>query len=169
MSNTNKCFLIGHVGSVQALRTLQDGTSVLGFSLAVTQKRKGNQSTQWFDVGLFGQRADALEPHIKKGDPICVEGPVTLNEYQDRQGNQRAKLKIFANHVDLLRSRNSQQTPATQPQAPHPQAHPAASPQAAQPQRASQHSYFPQPHQQPSQPSQNNPPMTTGFADDMPF
>ncbi|MBF0422063.1 MAG: single-stranded DNA-binding protein [Magnetococcales bacterium] len=98
----NVATIIGRVGRVNDLRRLPDGTPVLGFSVAHTLKRKNQEVTTWFDCGLFGVRAEAVQPHIRVGDPIGVTGAIALNVFTDRTGKTSAAIKLTVNDVMLL-------------------------------------------------------------------
>lgn len=69
--------IAGTVGRDSVLRSLQDGTKVLGFSVAVDDGYGQNKSTLWFDVSLFGKRAESLSQHIVKGTRITVSGEIS--------------------------------------------------------------------------------------------
>lgn len=69
--------IAGNVGKGGELRTTQSGDKVLGFSLAVDngKDRNGNKRpATWYDCSLWGKRAEALAPHIRKGDKLTLTG-----------------------------------------------------------------------------------------------
>ena len=75
----------GNVGNVKPVSKVGD-TSVLNFSLAVSDKVKGNKVTYWVACAIWGPRADALAPHIEKGMFVVVSGSVTARAYiKDQQ------------------------------------------------------------------------------------
>jgi len=76
--------IAGSVGKDAILRRTQDGSPVLGFSVAVNDGYGENKSTMWFDVSIFGQRAEALEKHITKGSKITVSGELGLRVYEGK-------------------------------------------------------------------------------------
>ena len=133
----NVCSIIGNVGRVNELRTLQNGTAVLGFSVAHTIKRKGEETTTWFDCGMFGNRAEALAPYIKVGDKIGVTGSIALKEFTDRSGATRTAIKLTVSDVTLLggggRSQSGQSNQHRQAAAPPPGNQPRPAQQYAAP------------------------------------
>lgn len=99
----NVCTIAGNVGKVQEVRHLQNGTPVLGFSVAVNGRKKndGTRDTTWFDCGLFGTRATALAPYIQAGDKVTVSGSIALNTFTDRNGQTQAALKLNVSEMTL--------------------------------------------------------------------
>ena len=47
------------------------------------------------DVSVFGKRAEALEKHFSKGDPITVAGQLKLDRWE-KDGQKRSKHHIEA-------------------------------------------------------------------------
>lgn len=68
-----KLTLAGYIGSTK-FNTLPNGDPVLNFSLAVSVGTKENPKTEWVDCSIWGNRAVALEPHIRKGMFLCLDG-----------------------------------------------------------------------------------------------
>ena len=66
-------------------------------ALAVTA---GEDATIWLKLLAFGRAADALGKH-KKGELIGVLGRLVLNQWTDRDGNDREDLQVI---VDQLHS-----------------------------------------------------------------
>lgn len=66
--------LAGTVGKDAVMRRTQGGEPVLGFSVAVDDGFGENKSTMWFDLNIWGKRAQSLETVIKKGMRVAVSG-----------------------------------------------------------------------------------------------
>jgi len=76
------------------------------------------QKTHYFDCSMFGKRAEGkLKDYMLKGQQVVVEGEVSLNQYEKKDGTGGASLNVFVNNVELMGS--SQQT-GSQPSAPTP-------------------------------------------------
>lgn len=70
----NAWAIAGNVGKDAVLRHTANGDPVLGFSVAVSE-RKGNENvTLWVDCALWGKRAQSLEEYVKKGQKVAVSG-----------------------------------------------------------------------------------------------
>ena len=66
--------IAGRLGKDAELRHTTGGDSVLGFTVAVDDGYGDKKSTLWFDCSVWGKRAGALEPHLKKGQQIAASG-----------------------------------------------------------------------------------------------
>jgi single-strand DNA-binding protein len=98
MNNWN---IAGTVGKDAALRHTQAGDAVLGFSVAVKERVKGEDQTLWVDCSLFGKRADALSQYITKGTRIAVSGQAGV-----RQHEGKAYMTLRAADLTLLSSQS---------------------------------------------------------------
>lgn len=94
----NKTELIGNVGREDAVLGTIPGsnTSVLNFSFAVNDSyrdRNGeeHQSTDWFKVAIFGERAVTLAPYITGGKPLYLEGKIDAKAWQPKNEDQSPK------------------------------------------------------------------------------
>jgi single-strand DNA-binding protein len=153
----NNHVLAGRIGGDPRLASVngQDGAiSVLNFSLAVDKRQKGADGralTLWVDCSLWGKRADALAPYIKKGGYVTVTGESDVETFQGRDGLS-AKMICRVNDLKL-------QGQAAAPAAGAPANQPAARPaQQNQNAAAAQNNY----NQRPAEP-------TIDFDDDIPF
>ena len=80
----------GNVGKDGEIRTVS-GTDVLNFNVAVRNGSKRDAGTNWFRVGVWGQRANFLAEHVKKGAKVAVTGELEIGEYDGKpQFNVRA-------------------------------------------------------------------------------
>lgn len=159
----------------------QGGMCIARVSIAVNRsKRQGDQwidEASYFDVTIFGKTAENLKPYFVKGRQIVVCGHLTQERWTDQNGQNRSKVSIIADNVQLAGGNGNNQNNAPQynPQTvyPTPQAAQMASAQAepmryALPQNQAPH----QPQQIPqNQPMQGNfpPPNDGGFPEDVPW
>jgi single-strand DNA-binding protein len=101
MSSINKVILIGNLGRDPETRELNNGDSVVSFSLATTEssadKSTGQRKdrTEWHNIVIFNENLGKLaEQHCKKGSKVYVEGQIQTREYTDKDGNQRKVTEI---------------------------------------------------------------------------
>lgn len=121
----NTAIFAGNVGQDPRINTVQGqqgATSVLNFSLAVQKRQKGQDGkylTLWVSCSLWGQRADALAPFIKKGSKLTVQGEIDVETYVANDQTVQPKLMLRVNEVTLQGSPGDQQQqqrpPAQQP------------------------------------------------------
>lgn len=70
---------------------------VANLSLAYNYGKKdddGKRPTTWVDASLWGERAEKLAPHLKKGTQLCVVlEDVALHTYKKGDGSEGVSLK----------------------------------------------------------------------------
>ena len=151
MANYNKIMLMGNLTRDPQLSYLPSNTPVVEFGLAVNRKFKrqdGEQGeeTLFVDCRAFGRMAELLNQYCTKGKPLFIEGRLQLDRWQDKDGNNRSKHRVFIENFQFVDSRGGgrpddggynrnegagSSEPA--PQAPAPE---AAAPEAAAPEAA---------------------------------
>ncbi len=113
---------IGGDPRIASVNGSQGATSVLNFSLAVdkrqTDQATGKPLTLWVDCALWGKRADALAPYIKKGGYVTVTGEADVEMFQGQNG-AGVKMTLRVNDLKLQGSAQpqaaGQQQPAARP------------------------------------------------------
>jgi single-strand DNA-binding protein len=117
MANLNKVVLIGRLTRDPECRTFSTGGKVAKFGFAVNNRKKNSQTGQWedepmfidceaFNRGEFGKLADRIEQYCKKGNQICIEGRLHLDQWDDKTtGQKRSKHKIVVDEMHLLDAR----------------------------------------------------------------
>lgn len=91
--------IAGNIGRDPELRHTQGGDDVLSFSVAVDQgkDRDGNKrDAKWFDCSLWGKRAGALQPYLRKGMKVSVTGRVSAREH-----NGKAYLQVSVDQITM--------------------------------------------------------------------
>jgi len=96
MSNLNKCMFMGNLGKDAEVR--QAGESkVASFSLAVSEKYKDTEKTEWVNCVAWGKLADIAEKYFKKGTKLYVEGKMQTRSWDSENGKQyRTEFVIFS-------------------------------------------------------------------------
>lgn len=115
MSNINQVVISGNLTRDPELRAMNNGSSVLEFSVAVNDRVK--EGDQWkdrpnyIDCVMFGTRADSLSRFMHKGDKVCVSGKLHWSSWE-KDGQKRSKVNVYANDVELMSKKDSQQKDA---------------------------------------------------------
>jgi single-strand DNA-binding protein len=119
MSDINGITITGNLGRDAEQKFTKDSKAVVSFSVANTTGFGDKEQTNWFNCAIFGKKAEGrLHEYLKKGTQVTVQGEVTLNEYTNADGQNKASLKLFVTDIKLQGGRSSgegQQTPQ-QPQ-----------------------------------------------------
>ena len=81
--------------------------AVATFGLAINRKwrdKEGNQKeeTTFVDIECWGSLAERVGQYLSKGKSCLVEGRLKLDQWEDKQGNKRSKLKVVADTVQFL-------------------------------------------------------------------
>lgn len=109
----NRVTLSGHLTRDAELRSTQSGMSVLGFGVAVNDRRKNQQTGEWedfpnfIDCTIFGNRAQGLQPCLLKGKLVFIEGKLRYSSWGQQDGSKRIKLEVIVD--DLVLGGNSPQ------------------------------------------------------------
>jgi single-strand DNA-binding protein len=105
MTDINHVVLIGRLVRDVDLKYTASGQPVCKFSIAVNRSKKnGDQwvdEANFFDVTLWGKLGVSLSTYMIKGKQIAVEGELRQDRWE-QDGQNRSKVEIIANHVQLL-------------------------------------------------------------------
>jgi len=98
----NKVFLIGRLGKDPEIRFSGDGNAIANFSIATNEtwkNKEGNQQekTDWHNIVVFGASAEKyIQPYVKKGTLVSVEGKLQTRDWEDKDGNKRYTTEVVA-------------------------------------------------------------------------
>ena len=130
----NRVTISGNLTRDAELRQTASGMAVLGFSVAVNDRVKGEDG-QWtdrpnfIDCTMFGKHADAVSRFLSKGSKVAIEGKLRWSQWE-RDGQKRSKIEVIVDEIEFMASRGDGQhaaAPQTAP-APHPYQPPIAAP-----------------------------------------
>ena len=99
--SVNKVILIGNLGKDPEVRTAQNGTKIVNFTLATSEswndKASGEkrERTEWHRVVVFNERiADVAERFLKKGRKVYVEGSLQTRKWTDQSGAEKYTTEV---------------------------------------------------------------------------
>lgn len=106
MSGINKVILIGNVGKNPEIKTFENGTKKVSFTLATTEFYKDKDGTrkeltEWHNLVCWRALADFAEKYLTKGRKIYVEGKLHTRSWDDDKGKHYIT-EIYANTITLL-------------------------------------------------------------------
>lgn len=163
----NRVNISGNLTRDPDLRATAGGMQVLGFGVAVNDRRKNPSTGQWedypnfVDCTMFGNRAESLGRILRKGMKVAIEGKLRYSSWE-KDGQRRSKIEVIVDEIELM-SQNQQQAPQGYQQQYAPQPAPQAAPQQWNAQQAYQQA-APQQAPMPPQPVQES-----LYDDDIPF
>ena len=120
--SVNKVILIGNLGKDPEVRTTQDGTKIVSFTLATSETWNDRASgerkerTEWHRVVVFNDRiGEVAEKYLRKGRKVYVEGTVQTRKWTDQSGQERYTTEIvigrFRGELVLIDSNRGEEAP----------------------------------------------------------
>ena len=122
----NKILLLGNLTKEPELKFLPSQTAVCTFGIATNRKWKdasGQEKEEacFVNCVLFGKRGEALNKYFHKGDPIFIEGRLSLDTWTAQDGTKRSKHKISVESFEFVGGKKQEQNqPQQQDNRPEP-------------------------------------------------
>jgi single-strand DNA-binding protein len=103
----NSVQLIGNLGADPEVKKFDNGKMLARLKVAThesyyNQKGEKVQDTQWHNVTVWGKTAEIAEKYLNKGQEIALEGKLTTNTWEDKEGVKRYSTEIVANELVML-------------------------------------------------------------------
>lgn len=93
--------IAGNLGKDAEYKQTQSGKGFCSFPVAATVGYGENKATVWVDVTRWGEGAQGLSRHLRKGSKVTV-----LGELSTREHNGKTYLQCRADHVALQGERS---------------------------------------------------------------
>ena len=114
--SVNKVILIGNLGRDPEVRYSQDGTKIVNFSMATSERWKDKntgerrEKTEWHRVVLFNERlAEIAEQYLRKGSKVYVEGALQTRKWTGNDGIEKYSTEVvlqrFRGELTMLDTR----------------------------------------------------------------
>lgn len=109
MRNVNRVILAGNLTRDPEFRRLPSDTAVANFGMALNRRwrnRDGQvqEETTFVDCETYGRQAEVLHQYARKGRGLFIEGRLKLDQWQDREGHNRSKLKVVVENFQFTDS-----------------------------------------------------------------
>lgn len=103
----NTVQVAGNLTRDPQVRFFANEKAVADFGLAINRKYRGGdgemkEETTFIDVEAWGRQAELVGQYLTKGRNCLVEGSLKLDQWEDKTGNKRSKIKISAQRVHFL-------------------------------------------------------------------
>ncbi|MBQ9020818.1 MAG: single-stranded DNA-binding protein [Eggerthellaceae bacterium] len=108
----NRVIISGNLTRDPELRQTASGLPVLGFGVAVNDRRKNQQTGEWedypnfVDCTMFGTRAESVAKFLSKGSKVAIEGKLRWSQWE-RDGQKRSKIEVIIDELEFMSSRDS--------------------------------------------------------------
>ncbi len=103
----NHVTLVGNLTADIELRHLPSGVAVADMRLAISERFKNRQGENiekpvFVDVVVWDKQAENCTQYLSKGSPVLVDGRLQMDEWTNKEGEKRSKLRVRANTVQFL-------------------------------------------------------------------
>ena len=108
----NRVTISGNLTRDPELRTTQGGMAVMGFGVAVNDRRKNQQTGEWEDVPnfvdctMFGSRAQSVMKYLGKGSKVAIDGKLRYSSWE-KDGQRHSKLEVIVDDIEFLSRGNT--------------------------------------------------------------
>lgn len=111
----NNCCFLGRLTAEPELRHTQTNLPVCSFTIAVPRPNV-KDTTDFIDCVAWRATGEFVSKWFHKGDPICVNGMLTLRQWKDKDGNNRRASEIVVDKVYFAGNKPSRtETPRIPP------------------------------------------------------
>ena len=106
----NKVVISGNLTRDPELRQTANGFPVLGFGVAVNDRRKNQQTGEledypnFIDCTMFGARAESVSRFLSKGSKVAIEGKLRWSQWE-RDGQKRSKIEVVVDEIEFMTAR----------------------------------------------------------------
>lgn len=98
---------MGNLTRDPEVRYTPKGTAVTDLSIAIntvyrTQEGDEKEEVTYVDIVTWGRQAETCGQYLTKGAPILVEGRLQLDQWEDKDGQKKSRLRVRAERVQFL-------------------------------------------------------------------
>jgi single-strand DNA-binding protein len=115
--------LTGYVATQPVARLVKEGVTTVSMRVAWTPRRQDRATGEWVDtntsyatVVCWRKLATNAAVCLRKGDPVTVQGRLSVREFEDREGRPRTAVEIDASSIGHDLTRGIATFPRVRPQ-----------------------------------------------------
>ncbi len=110
--SVNKVFLMGNLTRDVELKYTPSNQPVATFGIAMNRRYKtkdgeNREETTFVDCEAWARTAEVMSEYLSKGRPVFIEGRLKLDQWQDKDGNNRSRLSVVVQNFTFVDSRGS--------------------------------------------------------------
>lgn len=111
MPSYNKVLLMGNLTRDVELKHTPSNMAVAQIGLAMnrrfrTKEGEAKEEVTFVDCEAWGNTAENISKFFSKGRPIFIEGRLKLDQWQDKEGGNRSKLKVVIESFEFVDSKS---------------------------------------------------------------
>ena len=108
--NLNHVTVAGRLTRDPQVKALANDKVVADFGLAINRRFKGadgevKEDATFLDIEAWGRTAELVGQYLAKGSPVYIDGRIRIDQWQDKDGGRRSKVKIIAESVQFIAPR----------------------------------------------------------------
>ena len=103
----NNCMFIGRLGRDPESRFTQSGKTVVNFSITCSEKRGGEEYTEWVNIVAWDKLGEICAQYLRKGSLVYISGRMQTRKWKDQSGTDRYTTEIVAKEMKMLTGRES--------------------------------------------------------------
>ncbi len=101
---------MGHLTRNPEMRYATSGTEIVNFGMAINhgwKSKDGEDKSEvcFVEITMFGKRAEAINKHFVKGNPIFIEGRLQFQQWEAKDGGKRSMIKVIADNFQFVGQR----------------------------------------------------------------
>ena len=105
--NLNHVQLAGHLTRDPQVRVIANDRTVASFGIAINRRWKTpegetKEDSTFVDCEAWGRQGELVGQYLAKGSPCYVEGRLRLDQWDDKDGSKRSRLKVVVDTVQFL-------------------------------------------------------------------
>jgi single-strand DNA-binding protein len=110
MPSYNKVLLMGNITRDIELKYTPGNQAVATIGIAVNRRYKtkegeDREEVTFVDCDAWGRTAEVMKQYLGKGKPVFIEGRLKLDQWQDKDGSNRSRLKVVIESFEFIDSR----------------------------------------------------------------
>jgi single-strand DNA-binding protein len=104
--NLNKVFILGNITRDPEVKTLQNESKLVNFSVATNRfytdsKDEKHEVTEFHSVVVFGKLAEIAEKYLKLKTLVLIEGRIQTRSWVNPQGVKQYRTEIVAENIQF--------------------------------------------------------------------
>ena len=110
----NRVCLIGRLTSKPELRYTTSNIACTNITIAIDRNYGEEKKADFINIVVWRKQAENVCKYLDKGSLVSVEGRLQQNSYEDRDGNRRYKLDVFADNIQFLNTKSKDTKPVVE-------------------------------------------------------
>lgn len=105
--NLNSVCIAGRLTRDPEVKFLANERAVCNFALAINETYKSKdgekkETTTFAECEAWGKTAELVGKYLNKGSGAYVQGRLKLEEWEDKDGKKRSRMKVVADSVQFI-------------------------------------------------------------------